>query len=238
MPRSKAAHPSHAEEVDLIVRAQAGDLRARDEIIERHMGMIRWHTARTVGGENVDEYLSYSIEAVLRAIKHFDVRRRVRFMSYAAQGIWRLCYRAKKRDGLIRLPKEADVSEKWKHHAEASKRVLRLDAPRHHDDSATLHDRIGKPDGWIEREHEVWERKRRINHVRRFLAALPERERLVLEYRMEGRTHADIAPLIGVSRGRVHQLQVAAMEKLKRHGDVPDSDICIINARLTRHKRI
>ena len=96
--------------------------------------------------------------------------------------------------------------------------VLSLDAPLDRDPSLTIGDGLAD-EGAIEPElllhHDALER-----FVADWLAALPARERLVIERRY-GLNHAEVATLddlsreLGVTRERVRQIQVEALERLR-----------------------
>jgi RNA polymerase sigma factor (sigma-70 family) len=76
---------SKAEERSLISRAQAGDLDARNELIEKNMGLC-WEGARRSHlprGIEADDLALEGVKGLIRAIELFDLSKPWRFSTYA-----------------------------------------------------------------------------------------------------------------------------------------------------------
>lgn len=203
-------HLSRHQEVRLIEAAQAGDLAARNELIERHYGMICWHTIKTVGSEFADDYYALAVEAAIDAAAKFDTKRPVRFMTYAGQAIWRRVYRQFITSGIIRKPVRPENGTTRR--SAASRHMASLDAPRGHDDHATLYSFIrGEETRWIETEHHRHE----LEQLRFAISELGEQMTAVVQLRLEGLTQQQVGLELGVSHQRVQQIEVEAMAVLR-----------------------
>ncbi len=98
-------------------------------------------------------------------------------------------------------------------------REISLDAPAYHDSDATLVETLP---GSEERQDAIVERRRRRSGIRTrledALAALDDRERLIVEKRILSDDSASLASLgreLGVSRERARQLEARAKKKLR-----------------------
>jgi RNA polymerase primary sigma factor len=102
------------EEIDLCGRAQAGDERAREAMMEGNIRLVmstakRYH-ARSMTYEDI---VQEGIIGLLEAIKKFDVTRGHRFSTYATYWIRQSIVRAiEKTDRMIRLPTHGWGSER------------------------------------------------------------------------------------------------------------------------------
>ena len=68
-------YPTHEEMISLNIRRLQGDLKAREEMIVRNLGLARWFACRLTGGPNSQTYNDVFQEAcigLMRAIDKFD----------------------------------------------------------------------------------------------------------------------------------------------------------------------
>jgi RNA polymerase sigma factor (sigma-70 family) len=88
---------SPEEQIDLAVRARAGDLVARNRLVECSLTFV-YGLARKVRGAptslEIDDLVAAGVEGLIRAIQKFDPTIRVRFLTYASHWIWAMMRRA------------------------------------------------------------------------------------------------------------------------------------------------
>jgi RNA polymerase sigma factor (sigma-70 family) len=63
------------DQLDLIVKAQAGDVAARNVLIESNLNFIRYVVRFYVGRGHINEYLADGVFGFIKALKYFDVTR-------------------------------------------------------------------------------------------------------------------------------------------------------------------
>src|SRR6201989_3063441 len=99
---------SAAEEIALAKRIERGDRRARDTMVERNLGLVRW-VARTYRDAGVPpaDLMQEGTVGLLRAVERFDHRRGVKFSTYAVWWIRRSIRDAVAGSSVIRMPAEA-----------------------------------------------------------------------------------------------------------------------------------
>ena len=83
--RKKFRKLSREEENELILKAQQGDIQARNEVVERHLLLVL-KLARHMGGDISDLIFEGNI-ALIHAVQHFDVNYGTRFITYAGKRI-------------------------------------------------------------------------------------------------------------------------------------------------------
>lgn len=103
-----ARRPSAAEEQALARRIERGDARAKEEMVERNLGLVVW-VARAYRGRGVPlaDLVQDGTVGLLRATERFDHRRGLRFSTYAAWWIRRAILDAIADAGTIRVPAAA-----------------------------------------------------------------------------------------------------------------------------------
>jgi RNA polymerase primary sigma factor len=108
--RQAARHPvlTAAEEVRLAKRIERGDLRAKEEMIERNLRLV-FMLARPYQGRGVpyDDLVQEGIVGLIRAVEKFDHRRGFKFSTYAVWWIRRLLHGAVTSTRPIRIPPSA-----------------------------------------------------------------------------------------------------------------------------------
>ena len=222
-----------------------GDRALRNELIERHR-WIAVNAARRFGdrGEPLDDLVQVAMLGVLKAVERFDPEVGVAFMSYASPTVvgelrrhfrdttWALRVPRRVKDlrtelnGATehltgRLGRPPTPSELATHmHVDVDAVLEALDAggayrpsplvPSDDDDSA--------PEGHAVRaddEHLEGTVDRLL--VRELLAALPERERRIVELRFfEGLSQTQIAEAVGLSQVHVSRLLRSSLASLQR----------------------
>jgi RNA polymerase primary sigma factor len=104
-PSARTWRLSAAEEQALAKRIERGDRQAKDEMVERNLGLVAW-VARPYRGSGVPfaDLVQGGTVGLLRATERFDHRRGLRFSTYAAWWIRRAILDAIADAGAIRIP--------------------------------------------------------------------------------------------------------------------------------------
>lgn len=212
---------------------------SRDDVILANMGLVRKVACGLQGrGLDFDDLVHEGVVGLMHAAELFDPSRGVKFSTYAVHSIRRTILRAvEDKADTIRVPSGTcrDVAE-WRR----AERDLYLETGRRPGDGeiadrlglksdardrlakALAARRAGRGDGALEMDRgardepaDAWEAEERAELDRR-LAALDERQRLVLTLRLglgggPEMTLAEVGERIGVTRERVRQIEVQAL---------------------------
>jgi RNA polymerase primary sigma factor len=119
-----------AEEAALARRAERGDGDARDELVERNLGLV-WTIADRYRGRGVafEDLLQEGAVGLVRAVERFDHRRGVRLSTYAAWWIRRALMDALANGRPIRVPPAARRQMAAIQRARAELRRMRSQSP-------------------------------------------------------------------------------------------------------------
>jgi RNA polymerase primary sigma factor len=100
---------SAGEEVALAKRIEHGDLDAKEQMIESHLGLVH-AIARTFRGRGVpfDDLVQEGTVGLVAAVERFDRRREVKFSTYAVWWIRRSILDALAGSNVIRIPSKAN----------------------------------------------------------------------------------------------------------------------------------
>lgn len=221
-----AQYLTKEEERELIAKAQAGDIGARNTLIERNKGLmaeIAFRHARKFGGDK-DAFIGVAALAMVFAIEHFDPKFG-RLSTYAVVAMRRWIARdAFEQGGVIYVPGAyaggKGFAKAPKHIKEAvcraRRRPLSTDLSTA-DDGTTLGERLTYRDEERIADGPSWE------EVAGAISQLDDRTQGIIRLRMEGLTAVDTAAAIGISRQRVLQLEWAAYRKIRESlGFEPD----------------
>lgn len=91
----------------LVIRAQRGDVGARNELVERNVGLVLRFTGKAYyyDQNNIEDYFQEGIIGLMRAIETYEPARQLQFSTYAVwwikQGMQRYRYNT---TGIIRIP--------------------------------------------------------------------------------------------------------------------------------------
>lgn len=181
-------------EASEIQAAQNGDNRAMTALLRRHAGLLcMWSRARP--GEQEDALQEAAI-AFIGAVRCFDPSRGVKLITYASFRVRaRVEREIRRRRGAACVPVNATGEA-----ADLARSAgADLDAcPRDASDEPGPEELLSRAE------------------VRRAVASLPQRERIVVQRRMQGETLETIAADFGVTRERVRQIENKAHERLRR----------------------
>jgi RNA polymerase primary sigma factor len=206
-----------AEEIALAKRIELGDLAAKQEMIERNLGLV-YSLAQRYRGRGVpfDDLVQEGTLGLVRAIEKFDHRRGLKLSTYAVWWIRRSLITAMSDERTIRIPPSA--SERALR--EAATVTASLDE-QVGEDGARLGELIADPDAVDPWRHANDRETHR--QVTSMLGTLPARHREVLlrRYGLEDdlpETHAQIGARLGVGEERSRQLEREALHRLRSMG--------------------
>lgn len=179
------------------------DTEARNELVVQWSGLPRFVAKKYRGilrarGIDQDDAEQVGHVALLRAAEIWDESRGVRFATYA---VWSIRHRVElliRTDGLIHVP--AAHAERFGGRAKRARHPGGIEdalhvAARREDEDRPEPDEMEK-----------------LRDAMRFLSA---RQQTVVMGRAEGRTLAEMGERVGLSKERVRQIELAAMEKLR-----------------------
>lgn len=205
---------SRAEERELAIRKDAGDQAARERLIESCLPYAI-HIARRYQwtGAPLDDLVQEANIALMRSVDRFDYRFGRRLTTYCTNAIRRSLFNLQYAESTVTLPLSGPQTEKNK---QAMKQVRR---------TAPLEDALDMASGDDPVEQVLMraEEEEKADRAMNALKLLRERDRFVLEMRADGLTLEMIGKVLGVSRERVRQLEIKALNKLRRAFGVPKS---------------
>lgn len=234
-----------AEQAELLLRASGGDRAACAELVERNTGLI-WSVARRYFGRGVDSDDLYQLGCLgfLKAVNGFDPAYGTQFSTYAVpkiageirrflrdDGTVKVSRSLKERAALLRAARQRLIGTLG---CEPSLSELSAETGLQPEEIATAEAATGAADSIQRRmgddgpaleellsggspEEELLDRLA----LREAVAALPERERTVIELRYHHCLTQDrAARLLGVSQVQVSRIEKKALAALRAHFSV------------------
>lgn len=213
---------THAEQIELVRKAQAGDRRARDLLIRHSIRFVIQHALKWTAIADFEDLVQEGMMGLDVAIEKFDVNSGYRFTTYARW--WVNAYvskRAKADASLIRIGSTELKALDGTGFFRRAQAVVSYDAPIQEDGGdwiTRLEDQGANPEEALAERQALEEGAERLEKAMR--GFLP-REREVFALRVlseeEDRlTLEEIGQRWGCSRERVRQVEAAAMKKLLR----------------------
>ncbi len=230
----------------LLARIQAGDMGARDEMVQGNLRLVLSVIQRFNNrGEYVDDLFQVGCIGLMKAIDNFDLSQNVKFSTYAvpmivgeirrylrdnnpirvSRSLRDIAYKAlQTRDSLAnkysKEPTIGQIAEALKIPREEI--VFALDAIQ---DPISLFEPIyndgGDPIFVLDQISDEKNTDRSLIEgvsIKEGMRHLGERERLILTMRFyEGRTQMEVADEIGISQAQVSRLEKAALKNLRKH---------------------
>lgn len=207
---------SASEEATLAARIRAGDLAARDELVQRNLLLV-YHLANNIRANtdlDFDDLVQEGTLGLLAAATRYDPARGTRFGTYAAFWVKRnmtmgCVYRSHHMDTPYR-------HRSRRHSPPTATEVLSMDRPLVRGEvGATFADQLVDARG--DEATAQWEMVRTVGQLLA-VAGLTPREAHILREKFWGqRTLADVGQDLGISRERVRQLQEGALRKMRAH---------------------
>ena len=210
---ARGPRPEKTDEHARVARAKSGDREAIDLLISSHLAyIVRIAMEFRRRGVPFEDLIAEGCVGLLKAIRGYRGESGNRFMTYASFWVRKEILAA-----VAEQPHAIHVPDYARRHGEAPIRPLRLDLPGNANDDLRLADRLRHPDPlpaetMIESEQTL--------QVRRHVLRLAPRERIVIacRYGLDGQpaqTLNEIARLLGLSKERVRQIEVAALKNLR-----------------------
>lgn len=234
------------EMMELLRKSQAGDMEARQALIEGNLRLVLSVIQKFMGrGESPDDLFQVGCIGLLKAIKNFDLSQNVRFSTYGVPMIAGEVRRFLRDDSPIRVSrsvrdtayrvlqcKEAMLAKTNKEPT-LEEIAKALDLPLEEVSGAM--DAIAAPVSLYEPVYsdggdpltvmdQVYDTKNTdeqwIEHIalREAIARLGERERRILALRFyDGKTQMEVAQSIGISQAQVSRLEKNALSSIRKN---------------------
>lgn len=213
-----AKPPTAAEERELVARMRAGDVAARDRLVEGHMGLVARIAAYyapqgQARGLDFDDLVAEGAAGLVRSLGRFDPARGLRVMTYMGHWVRQSIRRALDDGGMVRVPVHARLGgerrEKYAAEAERAESCGSLGEVK----ALGLAD---PGDGPAERAAAAEAR----DDLRRRLARLEPADRAFVEelYGLDGgpgRTLKEMGDRLGVGRERARQIELECLAALR-----------------------
>ena len=243
---SKLPTLSHEKMRELLAQAQAGDAKARDELVNANLRLVLSVIQRFQNrGENVDDLFQVGCIGLMKGLDNFDLSMNVRLSTYCvpmiigeirrylrdnnpirvSRSMRDTAYRAlKARDALAsRNGKEPTVGEIAREmEVPEEDVVLALEAIQ---EPVSLFDPIYQSGGdaiyvmdQVKDDRVSEEEWVRTLSIRQALSKLQQREQKIIQRRFfQGKTQMEVAEEIGISQAQVSRLEKAALKQMRKY---------------------
>ena len=197
----------------------AGDVAARNLVVEQHIPLVRYIVGRMhlslPASLDFEDIVGFGTLGLIEAVERYDYLRGVAFSTFAIQRI--LNARLDRDPNLSELAQALELTEDEVSTilAEADATMTSsLDEPNHWgEDAATVGDLVHSTDASIEERAEMGEN---LSLVATGLEQLDRNEKTLMAlYYFEGLNFTEIGDLIGVTESRACQIHVSAMRSLR-----------------------
>lgn len=216
---------SRDEERRLILRAQKGDIAARNRLVEQNLGLIYKLISPICDryGVDVEEMLGVAAEQFLGAIQRFDLGRPNRLSSMAAPMMLNHVKRAAySQHGSIRIPSgycspsiHDKLTSKTRSEVKLARNVVSLsDNVRTESETLTLADGIESPPGYHDNEETDDETLLTLRKIEEAIRKLPTKQAEVVRMRTQY-TLREIGEIMDLSSERVRQIHEMAVRRIR-----------------------
>ena len=235
---------TEAEKIELLRRMQAGDRKARDELVQGNLRLVLSVVQRfTQRGENLDDLFQVGCIGLIKSIDNFDLSQNVRFSTYAVPMIIGEIRRYLRDNNTIRISRSMrDIAYRAmqmkelllaENHREPTVEEIarRLELPREEVvvaleaivDPVSLYEPIYNDGGdTIYVMDQVGDHNDDRNWLEEIalkdaIAALSEREKKILRLRFfKGMTQVEVSGEIGISQAQVSRLEKGSLDNIKK----------------------
>lgn len=195
---------SAKEEKECIKKCRAGDLEARNCLIEKNLRLVAYIARKyNMGDKDMDDLISIGTIGLIKGIDTFDDTKNIRLATYAARCIDNellMMLRSEKKTAKDVYLYDSIGSDK------EGNEINLLDVIEYTDEDVvekvTLEENASKLDGFIEK-----------------VLTPREKEIIRMRYGLKGKqekTQREIAALYGISRSYVSRIEKKALEKLRK----------------------
>src|SRR5919197_1099156 len=208
---------------------ELGDVRARQELIERHLGFVRRLAQRYAHrGETIDDLTQVGCVGLIKAVDRYDGKHKVTLATYAAPNILGEIKRHFRDKGwAVRVPR--DVQEL---NVKLGRVVEALESSRAYS-TVSLSERADDPDedssdplealGDLDDGYQLVEQRQLLRQGFRTLA---DRERAILHMRFFlGLTQSEIAERVGISQMHVSRLIRQSVDAVRAELGSPEPEL-------------
>lgn len=223
---------------ELIQKAQEGDERACEELVERNIGLVKSAVRRFFGrGVSDEDLFQLGAMGLVKAIKRFDVKYNVEFSTYAVPMIMGEIRRFLRDDGIIKVSRSArekaaiirrirteegdceikDIAQKIGISYEEAIFALEATTP-----PESMDREVYEGDGSCVRVGDLISDKNcEEDQVTRLalkeaIAALPERDRQLIELRyFKEMTQSQVARVMNIGQVQVSRLEKKIIERIR-----------------------
>lgn len=194
-------------ELDLLIKAQKGDIEARNILIEHNLRLVVFIAKRyETKGDSLEDLVSIGSIGLIKGINTYKIDKNIRLATYASRCISNEILmhirKNKKRNGDISLE----------------------DALTYDGEGNELHleDVLGTDDDVVSREYE---RKMDIDILKKNINSLNERDRqiMVMRYGLfetTPYTQKEVAELLGISQSYISRIEKKVIRKLKPYLEI------------------
>lgn len=235
---------SEAEKMRLLREMQAGNRRARDELVKGNLRLVLSVVQRfTQRGENLDDLFQVGCIGLIKSIDNFDISQNVRFSTYAVPMIIGEIRRYLRDNNAIRISRSLrDTAYRAmqakelllnKHHREPTIEEIaqQMNMPR--EDVVIALEAIVEPVSLYEPVYNdggdtIYVMDQVGDHnddnnwldeiaLKEAITNLGDREKKILGLRFfKGLTQVEVSKEIGISQAQVSRLEKSALDKIKR----------------------
>lgn len=237
---------SNAKMRELLQRMQAGDAKAREELVNGNLRLVLSVIQRFNNrGEYVDDLFQVGCIGLMKAIDNFDLSQNVKFSTYAVPMIIGEIRRYLRDNNPLRVSRSLrDIAYKalqvrdaltGRHGKEPTLGEIADELKLPREEVVFALDAIQEPISLFEPIYhdggdpifvmdQISDEKSQDSQwlegisIREAMAKLSERERMILRMRFfEGRTQMEVAEEIGISQAQVSRLEKTALKHMRRY---------------------
>lgn len=209
--RSDAQRQRHEEDLSLLAAHHAGDPSAMEKLLARYDALC-WKIARRTAPHKENDADDYYQQARLFFVQYataYDPASGVLLMTYVYRCVKGCMLKHFRRDSIIVHPYNQPVQ------FDSPTRKISSMSARDEDGKTLLE--LGKCDVDVEDSAELSEKLASVKEASKHLS---DREREVVQRRLDGETLSDIAEDFGATKERIRQIEERATERLKRMASV------------------
>lgn len=191
------------QEIDAFAAFKAGDLNARDRIIQHNLRLVAHITKKyhAIPGD-AEDLISIGTIGLIKAVNSFDNTKKVRFSTYASRCI------------------ENEILMSFRREKKAPTTVSMQDPIETGKDGSSLTVIDIVPDEFIlDEDYEQREESKLLSEMVQQLQGR-ERQVILLRYGLSGNpplTQQEVADLLGISRSYISRIEKAAVQKLRQN---------------------